>query len=190
MIDAGARNFMSLTAILLAVVFGFVAFVSERVERSVQQRHAAITTLANTQRTAPAADRIVSYQAKADALKAWIQHGNAPDESRLYARLLALGDRESLVIERIDPTSRTAPDGGFVSTVGFTIEAVGAYERVARFLGAIESEVGFAHVVSFSLTPIEGDAEELVQVVLETAHLRFHPSALANATAAIQEADE
>lgn len=189
MIDSGARNFISLSVILLACVFGFVALVSARVQSSVESRHTAIAALADARRTAPAADQILSFQSQTAVFQAWIQQNNAAEGSRLYSQLLALGDREGLRIERIDPASRDEEQGLFATTVAFSIEAVGSYQNVARFIGAIENDFGFASVVGFSLTPIDGEQGELVHASLETAHRRFDPKAAPVANAEVEEGE-
>ena len=114
--------------------------------------------------------------------------GSGSDAFALATRAVEAAPAQTQ-IERIDPNSRADEPNAFATSIGFSIEATGAYEKTALFMAAIENDLGFSTVDSFSLSPQESPGGEMVHAMIDTSHRRFDPSALTIA-AVDEEGDE
>eukprot|EP00913_Durusdinium_trenchii_P006174 g5786.t1 len=83
------------------------------------------------------------------------------DASVLYEEIDAVAKRYGVVVERVEPSrggSKGAigdeqEDAPAFNEIGYSIELVGSYEGVARFLRAIQNELGMARIDSVRITP-------------------------------------
>ncbi len=184
------RDLVSMGVIAVAMVGGVAMLINGRLEQGLERRHSLMDTLSAEARFSPDASRTIRLASEADRLFAWLDQGTPRVEAPWSTRLLELGEREDVRIDRIDPIAQNEDDEDFARSYGFTVEATGEYERVARFLAAIEGDSGFNVVTRFSLTPVEHADGETVHAMIQTAHYSFDPAALAITMAAIDEEDE
>jgi len=171
------RNLVAVGAIATASIVGFVSIVSAPLNASLTRTRATLDALTSGQRNSPQLHHAEALTQRARALDAWVGEQSGADQSTQYQRLLMLAERLDVRVERIDPVPPRRGSDADVMTYGFTLDAMGSYEHVARLIEGVESELGAATVARFSLTPAgrtnRGDS---VRVTLETSHVQLKPT--------------
>lgn len=109
----------------------------------------------------------------------------AADASALYDSIMRLAQTHRVRVDRLEPRDsrdRRSGDRPVVSTT-FAVAATGEYERVVRFLEAIERETGYVTTVSVRVAPAPDAAgADRVVATFETEHRSFvAPAATAEA---------
>jgi Tfp pilus assembly protein PilO len=107
------------------------------------------------------------------------------DTAKLYESIGNLALRQQLRMERIDPlrtagqTAGAAAKDGFEMS-GYSMEVVGTYDGVARFLDQLQNSLGVTRIESLRIEPavITGKDGSLVRATIETQHLRLPPGGL------------
>lgn len=107
------------------------------------------------------------------------------DTGKLYEAIGTLAARQQLRIERIDPLRSGGQSAGLAAKVGFeksgySLEVVGTFDGVARFLDQLQSGLGVSKVESVRIEPaaVSGKDGTLVRATIETQHLRLPPGGL------------
>lgn len=114
------------------------------------------------------------------------------EPSRIYDAYGRLAREVGVTVERIEPApaSRVARQGTqstpggktHFQQRGFTIDVSGSYESVARFIGAVEGQLGLARVSAIQLASLENDSKsQSVRATIETTH--YLPRGLDSETA-------
>lgn len=107
------------------------------------------------------------------------------DAAKLYENIGNLALRQQLRMERIEPLRTTGQTAGAAAKAGFemsgySMEVVGTYEGVARFLDQLQNSLGVTRVESLRIEPAvtAGKEGSLVRATIETQHLRLPPDGL------------
>lgn len=87
------------------------------------------------------------------------------DSSRLYGLIMQLAEKHGVQVQRINPGM---PDNSpnrdqSVQVAKFDLTVQGEYERLARFMEAVENMDGFVRAVTLTLSPMKADQQRLVQ---------------------------
>ena len=127
---------------------------------------------------APAA-AIEQLKSQADALtRLW---SVAAETSGLYEQIDSLAHRYGVVVERMEPNrggakgiaSKDAPDAPTFNELAYSIELVGPYEGVARFVRAIQYELGMTRIESLRISPVESQSGSTqVRASVKTTHFQ------------------
>lgn len=107
------------------------------------------------------------------------------DAAKLYENIGNLALRQQLRMERIEPLRTTGHAAGDAAKAGFemsgySMEVVGTYDGVARFLDQLQTSMGVTRVESLRIEPAVsvGKDGSLVRATIETHHLRLPPEGL------------
>ncbi len=101
------------------------------------------------------------------------------DASQIYEAIDEIANRYGVVIERLEPRRGSAvvpsqdeqEDAPVFIELGYSIELVGSYEGVARFIRAIQNELGMARVDSFRISPaLTQDLGAQIRASVRTTH--------------------
>lgn len=101
------------------------------------------------------------------------------DASVLYDAIDTIAQRYAITIERMEPRrgvpARDARGEGedrpVFNEIAYTIDLLGTYENVARFLRAVQSELGMARVDSVRITPaLSTDDPAFIRASVTTTH--------------------
>ncbi len=112
----------------------------------------------------------------------------ATNESVLFARVMELGQRLGVRVDRLDgkasnvvggATASAPPGARPAAMVRYSIDARGEYAGIARFIEAMQSELGYCRVSSVQFSA--SDEAGLLQASIESEHLAVDPSPLAAA---------
>jgi hypothetical protein len=131
---------------------------------------------------APLEEAIDSLTVQAQEINSWT--ASSGDASRLYDAFRALASRNSVRIERVEPSSSSRNPGSkpraanATEIFGYTIEITGTYPAVARFMDACEQELGVTKVVSFHMSASANagavtSTDPQITATIETSHLKF-----------------
>ncbi len=113
----------------------------------------------------------------------------ATNESVLFARVMDLGQRMGVRVDRLDgkpsnvvasASANTPATARPAAMVRYSIDARGEYASIARFIQAMQTELGYCRVSSVQFSP--SDETGLLQASIESEHLAVDPSPLAAAT--------
>ncbi len=103
------------------------------------------------------------------------------DASVLYEEIDAVAKRYGVVVERVEPSrggSKGAvgdeqEDAPAFNEIGYSIELVGSYEGVARFMRAIQNELGMARIDTVRITPaLSIDQATQVRASIKSTHFQ------------------
>jgi Tfp pilus assembly protein PilO len=157
-------------AVVLAPMRAELARAESRLERARKESTRAQHLAERTQAVTAAMERSRAELARIDA-----QGEAARDPARLFELVSAIGAREGVVIHHMQParSASAGKDGAEGdSEVSYEIEATGAYEAIAGFLGAVESEAGLTTIEGLSLRPVSGQPG-VVRAGVRTRHFCF-----------------
>lgn len=173
----------------------------------------ALTAQAAEQRRPPVpADKADSVIKEATAKIKTIQDRSAlaKDQSALFSALMELAGSHRIRVDQLQPVTvgnkRTAskpaappppppPSGSGTgpltpaapqiesACVRYAIAATGSYADLARFVGALQFDLGFTRVRSVRIDPVRESSTPIVQVLIETEHYAFGAGAVASAQA-------
>ncbi len=189
MTGAAMRSYLVRLVIISALAAAGWRFIVRPLHARVQERDAMLQSMQQevsagnahiqAQVTTPEAV-ISSLRRRADSLRETWSLSN--DASRLYERFDALAHRYGVTIERIEPHAaggnQRVPDPDddvpVVSDLGYSIELIGTYDAVARFMRAVQGETGLVRIESFRIAPeAAGRGEPRVRASVRTMHFQI-----------------
>src|SRR5205085_2652633 len=110
------------------------------------------------------------------------------DATRLYEAFRSIAATTAVRIERVEPSTSSRGQRSVTSKsettselLGYSIEVTGTYAAVARFMDALEQELGVTKVTSFHMS-LSGVAppgvtnaptDPLITAIVETSHLKL-----------------
>lgn len=186
--NSSARSFLVRLVIVSAVACAGWYFVVRPMRENLTNQQAAIRSV-NAEIDAGQAQIMMSGLDPNEAieeLRSTAQEleqlwGVSGDASVLYEAIDAVAHRYGVVVERMEP-QRTPVSSQFEEDeidaptfhkLGFGIELVGSYEGVARFLRAMQNELGMARIESFRLSPaLSQDRSAQVRASVRTIHFQ------------------
>ena len=108
--------------------------------------------------------------------------GASADASMIYESIDTLATRYAVIVERMEPkrsatagrsASASDDDGPTFNQIVYSIELVGSYEGVGRFLHAIQNELGMARIDSIRVSPaLSLDRANHVRASVLTTHFQ------------------
>ncbi|HZW06435.1 MAG TPA: hypothetical protein VFF65_04870 [Phycisphaerales bacterium] len=118
----------------------------------------------------------------------------AADQARLLQAVSTLADTCQVRIEQFSPAaprgpraapgqSPVKPDPRIEQRTALSISLTGTYADTARFIRAIQQDVGFTTIRSLRVSPASGAAADTVSVTVDTEHVAVNTKALAAAQA-------
>jgi len=171
-------------AITAAVLYGLWALMISPMRENLSQAQAAhANVIEHTRITGDPALSTPRLNMVKDAIDNVIgdiesRSDIARDQTALQARLMELGSRFRLQINRVSPARATsikdAADGD--RTVSFEIECSGRYSDVTAFIAEIEENVGLSRVERISIRPDHQSGAAMVRARLGTMHYAFDTS--------------
>ena len=110
----------------------------------------------------------------------------ARDAAKLNAAIESLASKAGVAVQRTQPRAApdlapSAPSGEDAeasapvtpdAALGFTIDAAGSFAGMARFVRALETDLGYTVVASVRLTP-ESERRDLIRASITTQHFAF-----------------
>ncbi len=110
----------------------------------------------------------------------WISNMSAVsgDPSEVYNRIAKLASTNDVRVDRITPSRSGAGrlrEVGMNAPLRHTIDAIGAFADVARFINALESDTGFCAIDSMRISPLQGQGEHQVRATVQVLHYAFDP---------------
>ncbi len=188
MSNSTARNYVVRLAVISAVASAAWYFVVRPMrDRLMQQRATLVAAQAEissglsqieANERAPES-AIETLTTRANVLsRLW---GVSADASVLYEQIDTIAHRYGVVVERMEPSrggargvvSGEKPDAPTFNEIGYSIELVGPYEGVARFVRAIQHELGMARIDSLRITPAQASAGNTqIRASVKTTHFQ------------------
>lgn len=173
---------------------GYFFFVDPLVAK-LAQAHAEVDTLtfAITKGAgqAPAAVDSAKAQFAKEALDTIAARSAlAADQARLLQAVSTLADTCRIRIEQFNPAnprgprpapgqSATKPDPKIEQRTALSISLTGTYADTARFVRAMQQEIGFTTLRSIRVSPTGASTPDTVSVTIDTEHVAVNTKALA-----------
>ncbi len=86
----------------------------------------------------------------------------AGDSTRLYSVIKGLADDYDVVVRRLVGRAQSPSAGSTIMVNRIDLMVEGEYERVARFVAAVEGIDGFMRTASLKISPMQHDGQSLV----------------------------
>jgi Tfp pilus assembly protein PilO len=125
------------------------------------------------------AEVIEELQQSAEALREFWNASS--DASMIYESIDTIAMRHAIIVERMEPkrspkgarSGSAAADEPAFDQIAYSIELVGSYEGVSRFLHAIQTELGMARVDSIRVGPAATESNpNRVRASVMTTHFQ------------------
>lgn len=176
-----SRDLFSIALLAVAITAGFSMLVNRWCDRAYAANAAVFETMSDELRNEPDTGALTTLRQRAATILSRVDvSSNISNESAVFERLMELGEKSGVRIDRVDPV-RTAgrdTDEGEIRSYGAKIVAVGSYEAFARFVNSIESNISYSTVIRFDLTLVSTHGEDLVRGSVETRHLHLDEDTL------------
>lgn len=201
MLSHVVRSFLPELAIGCACCAGGYVFVVSPMQTRLASAQAEVDAL-NLAITRSTAQPAAAAQAERSAERARAalavidgRSALATDPTAMLQAVSELADRTGVRIEQFNPIAprgvRGAPgqpaprvDPKVEQRCAFSVTLTATYADAARFIGAMQQEVGLTAVRSVRMVPVGADRPDVVTVNLETEHLAFDTRAFVAALAA------
>lgn len=185
------RPRIAMAVIVLTVIGGAAVLVlsplESRLDRAERVLETAKEAASEVQDSAFRIARAQAEREKVNERLAWIHMRSEESgaSSVVYGHLMALSEEAGVRLDRMQPSRSDAQDG--VVSHGYSFSAIGSFDDVAQFVGAINNQIGFSETVSVRMTPNWSKDQAAVQASIETRHFAFSPD---GADAVVQVDDE
>ncbi|MDX2133019.1 MAG: hypothetical protein SFY69_13300 [Planctomycetota bacterium] len=129
---------------------------------------------------------VSSLSARLDAIYRWATPSG--DAGKLYESLRSLASGCGVRLQRIEPsgarqtTRRPAPGEPAAESVAYSVEVIGKYESIARFIDACATRLGASRVAGARMLatgPTQPGEEPVLTATIDTVHLKLRPPASA-----------
>lgn len=177
-----ARALAAQGLIACALLAGAVATISGPLRADLAEARSRLRALQRQAERAvgvdpsetPQAEREADPDSRAEEIRR--RSERAADAGALYDSIMRLAQTHGVRVDRLEPRNqrgKETPDRATPSTT-FAVTAAGAYDDIARFLQALESDTGFVTTVSLRMTPApETEGAGRVLAIFETTHRAF-----------------